>query len=160
MRVGKQVGMEGFPVEKRVGCKNIGTKAAEGFVVFCRLWQWDPEGMGSSGVLFRNQRLAPALPPGSSPAQALSSEAEICTRLSAAKLPGATRNVTDLLLCSVRSYSSVLSTAPLFAPWKPFSKWMTDRWQGRTAFITVKSISFWKPAWKWMYFNLYFVKLH
>lgn len=34
MRVGKQEGTRGFPVENRFGCKNIWMKGEEGLVVF------------------------------------------------------------------------------------------------------------------------------
>lgn len=34
MRFGKQEGTRGFPVENRVGCKNVWMKGEEGLVVF------------------------------------------------------------------------------------------------------------------------------
>lgn len=105
--------MGDLPVEKRVAGKRVWTKGAEDAVV-CAGFGHGIRRNGKLGSLGQEaKRLTWASSPRSSSTQALSSEAETFTRMTSAKLPGATRNGIALPYCCVWSRSGILSIPPL-----------------------------------------------
>ena len=88
-------------------------KGGESFVVFADV-DHGIQRAGNLGSLGQGAKmLAWASSPGSSSTQALSSEAETCTRMSSEKVPGASRNVIALPYCCLEPFQHLVHTTTL-----------------------------------------------